>query len=94
MKLYKCVFNNSKIKVLGNFVSCKGINPDPDKIKAMVNLPTARNISSIRSFLGMVNQLSKFTDHVADKTKPIRDLLSEMNSWSWRQTQQKAFKER
>ena len=41
----------------------------------------------------MVNQLSKFTDHLADKTKPIRDLLSEKNSWSWGQAQDKAFKQ-
>ena len=41
----------------------------------------------------MINQLSKFTDHLADKTKPLRDLLSKKNSWSWGYAQDKAFKE-
>ena len=42
---------------------------------------------------GMINQLSKFTDHLADKAKPLRDLLSKNNSWSWGYAQEKAFKE-
>ena len=33
-------------------------------------------------FLGMVNQLSKFTEYLADKTKPLGDLLSKTNSWT------------
>ena len=49
-------------------------------------------MSEVRSFLGMVNQLSKFTDQLVDKTKPLRD-LSKKNSWSWGYAQDKAFKE-
>ena len=62
--------------MLGNIVSANGISPDPEKIEAIVNLPAPKNIREVRSFLGMVNQLSKFTEHLADKTKPLRDLLS------------------
>ena len=93
LNLDKCEFNKSQIKILGNIVSSNGISPDPEKVKAIADLPALRNISQTRSFLGMVNQLSKFTDHLADKTKPIRDLLSEKNSWSWGQAQDKAFKQ-
>ena len=93
LNLDKCEFNKSQIKILGNIVSSNGISPDPEKVKAIADLPAPRNISQTRSFLGMVNQLSKFTDHLADKTKPIRDLLSEKNFWSWGQAQDKAFKQ-
>ena len=93
LNLDKCESNKSQIKILGNIVSSNGISPDPEKVKAIVDLPAPGNISQTRSFLGMVNQLSKFTDHLADKTKPIGDLLSEKNSWSWGQAQDKAFKQ-
>ena len=53
------------------------------KIEAIVNLLAPKNIHEVRSFLGMVNQLSKFTEHLADKTKPLKDLLSKKNSWTW-----------
>ena len=88
-----CEFSKTTVKVLGNIVSSEGVSPDPDKIEAIVNLPAPKNVSEVRSFLGMINQLSKFTDHLADKTKPLRDLLSEKNSWSWGYAQDKAFKE-
>ena len=93
LNLDKCEFNKSLMKILANIVSSNGISPDPEKVKAISDLPAPRNISQTRSFLGMVNQLSKFTDHLADKTKPIRDLLSEKNFWSWGQAQDKAFKQ-
>ena len=39
----------------------------------------------------MVNQLSKFSEHLADKTKSIRDLLQKENQWTWGAEQQKVF---
>ena len=34
-----------------------------------------------------------FTEHLADKTKPLRDLLSKKNSWTWGHAQESAFRE-
>ena len=93
LNLDKCEFGKSKVKVLGNIVSANGISPDPEKIEAIVNLPAPKNIRKVRSFLGMVKQLSKFTEHLADKTKPLRDLLSKKRSWTWGHAQESAFRE-
>jgi len=41
----------------------------------------------------MVNHLGKFTEHLADKTKPIRDLMQKDHQWVWGPPQQKAFEE-
>ena len=41
----------------------------------------------------MVNQLSKFSEHLADKTKSIRDLLCKGNQRTWGTEQQKAFEQ-
>ena len=68
---------------MGNIITGNGISPDPSKIAAIINLPVPKNIRDTQSFPGMVNQLSKFTNHLADKTKPLRDLLSMKNSWTW-----------
>ena len=45
----------------------------------------------VRRFLGMVHQMSKFAPHLADKAKPLRDLVSLKNQWVWTETQQQAF---
>ena len=47
--------------------------------------------TGIRRFLGMANQLGKFTPNLAEVTKPLRDLLRSKNSWTWGESQAQAF---
>ena len=62
---------------------------DPDKIKAIVEMERPTDISGIRRFLGMVNQLYKFSPRVTELTKPLRELLKTKNDWSWDTVQNK-----
>ena len=89
----KCEFNKTAIKFLGQVVDSSGIKPDPDKIKAISHMPQSTNITELRRFLGMVNQLNKFSPHLADKIKPLRELLSSHNQWAWGESQEKAYQE-
>jgi len=41
----------------------------------------------------MVNHLNKFSEHLADKTKSIRDLIHKGNQWTREGKQQKAFEQ-
>ena len=41
----------------------------------------------------MSNQFSKFTSHLSEISKPLRDLLSTKNTWTWGTSQQQAFQE-
>ena len=41
----------------------------------------------------MCNHLSKFSPNLAEKTKPLRELLNKKNHWVWEQPQRTAFKE-
>ena len=93
LNLDKCTFRVPKIKFLGNIVSADGIEADPDKVAAVVNLSTPKNVHEVRMFLGMVNHMGKFAEHLADKTKPIRKLMQKDRQWVWGPPQQKAFEE-
>ena len=81
LNIEKCVFRATRIKFLGNAVSAHGIEVDPDKVAAVIDLPVPKNVHEVRVFLGMVNHLSKFAEHLADKTKPIRDLMQKDHQW-------------
>ena len=48
-------------------------------------------VPELRRFLGMVNQLGKFTPNLAELTQPLRELLSKSNAWVWGPAQSKAF---
>ena len=49
------------------------------------------DVSDVRRFLRMTNQLSKFILNLADMTKPLRYLLCKSCPWTWQQPQQQAF---
>ena len=40
-------------------------------------------ISELRRFLSMSNQFSKFIPHLSEISKPLHDLLSTKNTWTW-----------
>jgi len=87
----KCSFSQTEVKFLGQVLTLSGISSDPDKIAAVVRMKEPTNITEVRRFLGMANQLSKFTLNLADLTKPLRDLLSKQNQWTWGEPQRKAY---
>ena len=87
----KCQFSQSSVTFLSNFLNGGGIQPDPEKVAAVRNFRTPQSVVDVRRFLGMVNQLSKFSDHLADMTKPLRELLLKDRTWVWGEAQQQAF---
>ena len=87
----KYVLNVASVQFLGQIVGPDGIKPDPAKVRAVLEMPTLNNQHEVRSFLGMVNQFSKFTNNLTDRTKPIRELLVKNIAWTWGPSQQDAF---
>ena len=87
----KCEFSKKEVKFAGYILNEEGIKSDPEKTESIQDMDTPQNVSDVRRFLGMVNQLGKFVPHLAEKTKPIRDLLSTKNEFLWGPTQQDAF---
>ncbi|GFT53252.1 retrovirus-related Pol polyprotein from transposon 297 [Trichonephila clavipes] len=54
----KCLFAAQEVKILGHLVSSNGVRPDPDKVKAVRNFPTPKNIHDIYEvFLAFVHTL-------------------------------------
>ena len=53
-----------------------GVRADPEKTKAISEMAIPQSVSDLRRFLGMVNQLGKFSPQISELTKPLRELLS------------------
>ena len=85
--------SRSEVSFLGHVVSASGISPDPVKTEAVKRMQEPTTVSKVRSFLGMVNQLGKFIPQLAERDKPLRDLLSKKNCWMWDIEQAKAFQD-
>ena len=89
----KCHFSKPQMKFLGQIVDKDGVRPDPEKVRAIQDVQPPQNVGDVRRFLGMCNHLSKFSPNLAEKTKPLRELLNKRNQWTWGEPQQQAFTE-
>jgi hypothetical protein len=66
----KLNFKKSKFSmdlyILGHVISAAGIRADPKKVQAIFDTTAPTNIAELRSFLGMVNYVSKFVPDFAN----------------------------
>ena len=60
LKPSKCHLFQRQIKYLGHIVSSDGVMPDPEKVKAITNMPLPTDVASLQSFLGLLNYYRKF----------------------------------
>lgn len=75
IKLEKCSFFKPSIKYLGFIIDKDGRRPNPSHIKAISEMPKPNNISTLRSFLGLVNYYQSFVNNMRFIRKPLDDLL-------------------
>ena len=71
----KCKINKNSVKFLGHVIDDKGITADPDKTKTLHQMEKPTTVSELRRFLGMANQLGKFSANLAQLTQPLRELF-------------------
>lgn len=86
----KMVISNS-VSFAGLIISDEGVRPDPSKLNAMKNFPVPKNITDLRSFFGMANQIRQFVPNMADICAPISHLLKPNNAFVWTDHHSEAF---
>ena len=62
--------------MMKHFISEGGIEADPSKVKAIMQMEPPTKIPGLRRFLGMVNQMGKYLPNLAQTSEPLRDTLS------------------
>ena len=91
LKPSKCEFSKSELKFLGHIINNQGVKADPAKTKAILDMQLPKNVSEMRRFIGMTNQLSKFIPCSAEMMKPLTELLSSKRTFQWGPNQTEAF---
>ena len=71
----KCTFGVTSGKLLGYMISERGIEVDPDKIKAILDMSPPQTETMIRGFLGRLQYISRFIVRLTDICEPIFRLL-------------------
>ena len=73
-------------------VTKDGVAPLPEHVEAIQNFPVPENITDMRSYWALVNQVSNYyatQPHIA----PFRELMKKNPKWYWNDVLQKLFEE-
>ena len=79
----KCTFGVTFGKLLGYMISERGIEVDPDKIRAILNMSPPQTETEIRGFLGRLQYISRFIVRLTDTCEPIFRLLRKKQPKVW-----------
>ena len=87
----KLVVKQPQTTFMGHITTKDGLRIDPEKIRAIQDLPTPTNKDELRRFLGMVNFLAKYVPNHSEEAHPLQQLLKDEVTWNWSSEQEKAF---
>ena len=72
LNLDKMHFILPQVSFFGHQWSARGLSPDPKKIAAVRHMELPQDMEMMRSFLGLVNYLNRFSPHLAELSEPLR----------------------
>ena len=90
-KLSKCKFWLSEVVFLGHVVSAEGIRVDPKKIEAIVQWKAPKNVSEVRSFLGLAGYYRRFVNGFSIIATLMTKLLQKDVKFEWTEKCQQSF---
>ena len=81
LNLGKCAFGVTVEKFLEFMVSQKGIEANPDKIWAIIEMAPLRNVKEVQSLNSKVAALNRFVSRATDKCLPFFRTLKKSFKW-------------
>ena len=87
----KCAFGVFLGKFLGFMVSQRGIEANPNKIQAILDMEPPKNIKEVQSLTRRVAALNRFVSKAIDKCLPFFKILKK--AFEWMDQCQKAFQD-
>jgi hypothetical protein len=90
-KLSKCSFYQRQIHYFFHIISEEGITVDPEKIKSIEGWPSPKNVSEVRSFMGLVGYYRRFIEGFSKIAHPITSLQKKGVKFEWTSNVKKGF---
>ena len=87
----KCEFMVPSIEFLGYRVDGEGRHPTDEKIAAISEAPSPKNIAELRSYLGLLNYYGHFIPNLSTLLQPLHELLQKGVKWEWSKECEEAF---
>ncbi|XP_037774128.1 uncharacterized mitochondrial protein AtMg00860-like [Penaeus monodon] len=87
----KCKFAVRTFMFLGHLITPSGVLPDPDKVKAILQMTAPQIVKQVCQFLGATGFFRKHVKDYAAVAAPLSSLLKKQATFHWGPIQQAAF---
>ena len=87
----KCAFGVSSGKFLGFIVNQRGIEANPEKIQALLNMSSPRTVKDIQRLTGRIAALNRFVSKATDRCLPFFKQLRKCKEMTWTSECEQAF---
>jgi hypothetical protein len=77
----KCIFGVPAGQLLGFIVSHRGIEVNPEKIKAILDISWPKDLKDVQRLIGCVAAVSRFISHLGEKTLPLYKLMKKSDEF-------------
>src|SRR6266542_5160633 len=89
----KCVFGVPAGKLLGFLVSNRGVEANPDKIRAIDNMRPPTKLKDAQRLAGCMVALGRFTSRLGERGLPLFKLLKKADRFEWNQEAERALQD-
>ena len=89
----KCLISQPTVSYIGYTISGDGLRPSKlkDKVEDLKNAPRPEDVSTLRSFLGLVNFFGRFIPDCSALLHPLNQLLKKESEFVWSDECEQAF---
>ena len=81
VKKTKCKFMVPSVEYLGYRIDAKGLHPLTEKVEAVKDAPSSRNVQEQKAYLGLLTYYSKFLPNMWTVLVPLYRLLRKDAHW-------------
>ncbi|XP_019184635.1 PREDICTED: uncharacterized protein LOC109179589 [Ipomoea nil] len=89
----KCAFAVQGGKFLGYMVTKRGIEPNPEKVQAIIDMQPPTTVRDLQRLTGRLAALSRFLSKAADKTVSFFEAMKKKEGFAWTAECQQSFEE-
>ena len=87
----KCLFGLPEVSYIGHILNSEGVKPDPEKVKAVKEMPPPTDKKGVERILDTIIYLAKFIPNMSTITQPIREILKSDVTFHWEDPRKNAF---
>ncbi|XP_072073832.1 uncharacterized protein [Arachis hypogaea] len=89
----KCAFGVQSGKFLGFMLTCRGIEANPEKCQAVLNMRSPKTVKEVQQLTGRLAALARFLPRIAHRSHHFFKNLRKQQEFNWTEECEKAFTE-